>query len=293
MTAVVLTLASLTSLADSPAPERILLWPKGAPGALGETAKDTPAVTLYLPAKEKRNGTAVVVCPGGGYGGLALSHEGKEIAEWLTERGAAAFVLEYRLGPRYRHPAPLHDAQRAVRLARSKAKELGLDPSRVGIWGFSAGGHLASTASTRFDKGDPDAADPIDRASCRPDFSILCYPVIRLDPPFAHLGSRRNLLGDKPDEKLVQSLCNDTQVTRETPPTFVFHTKADKAVVVQNGELYHAALVKAGVPARLVLYDGGPHGVGLGKKHAEVKDWPDKLESWLKERKLLPASKAD
>jgi acetyl esterase/lipase len=293
MTAVILTLASLTGLADAPKPERILLWPKGAPGALGTTAKDTPVVTLYLPAKEKRNGTSVVVCPGGGYGGLAMTHEGTEVADWLTERGVAAFVLEYRLGPRYRHPVPLQDAQRAVRLARHKAKELGLDPGRVGIWGFSAGGHLVSTASTKFDKGDPDAADPIDRASCRPDFAILCYPVIRMDPPHAHMGSRRNLLGDKPDEKLVQSLCNDTQVTKDTPPTFLFHTRADKAVVVQNAELYHAALVKAGVPARLVIYDGGPHGVGLGKKHAEVKGWTDKLENWLKERKLLGAAASD
>jgi acetyl esterase/lipase len=290
MTAFVLALASLTCLADAPKPERILLWPKGAPAALGKTAKDVPAVTLYLPAKEMRNGTAVVVCPGGGYGGLAMDHEGKQVADWLTERGVAAFVLEYRLGPRYRHPVPLQDAQRAVRLARSRAKELGLDAGRVGIWGFSAGGHLASTVCTRFDKGNPDAADPIDRASCRPDFAILCYPVIRMDPPHTHKGSRRNLLGDDPDEKVVKGLCNDTQVTKDTPPTFLFHTKADEAVPIQNAELYHAALVKAGVPAKLVVYDEGPHGVGLGKKHAEVKDWPVKLESWLKERKLLRAA---
>ncbi|MFO0845953.1 MAG: alpha/beta hydrolase [Gemmataceae bacterium] len=293
MTAVILTLASLTALADPPKPERTLLWPKGAPGAVGATPKDTPAVTAYLPAKDKRNGTSVVVCPGGGYGVLAMGHEGTEIADWLVERGVAAFVLEYRLGPRYRHPVPLQDAQRAVRLARHKAKELGLDPGRVGIWGFSAGGHLVSTASTRFDRGNPDAADPIDRTSCRPDFAILCYPVIRMDPPHGHMGSRRNLLGDKPDERLVQGLCNDTQVTKDTSPTFLFHTRADKVVVVQNAELYHAALVKAGVPARLVIYDGGPHGVGLGKRHAEVKGWTDKLEGWLKERKLLDPPKGD
>jgi acetyl esterase/lipase len=215
--------------------------------------------------------------------------EGEEIADWLVARGVAAFVVEYRLGPRYHFPAPLQDAQRAVRLARSRAKELGLDPGRVGIWGFSAGGHLASTVSTRYDKGKPDAADPIERQSCRPDFAILCYPVIRLDAPHGHAGSRRNLLGDHPDEELVKSLCNDTRVTKDTPPTFLFHTKADKPVPVQNSELYFAALRKAGVEAELALYDEGPHGVGLGTKHEAVKGWPEKLEGWLKKRKLLPA----
>ncbi len=289
MLPLLLTLASLHA-AEAPKPEKVLLWPKGAPGALGTTDKDTPSLTIYLPAKDKRNGSAVVVCPGGGYGHLALGHEGKEIADWLTARGVAAFVLEYRLGPRYRFPAPLLDAQRAIRLARSRAPELGLDPGKVGVWGFSAGGHLASTASTRFDKGKPDADDPVERQSCRPDFAILCYPVIRLDAPHGHAGSRRNLLGDKPDAELVQSLCNDTRVTAETPPTFLFHTKADKPVPVQNSELYHAALRKAGVEAELVLYDEGPHGVGLGARHEAVKGWPVKLENWLRKRGLLGAA---
>ncbi|MFO0881207.1 MAG: alpha/beta hydrolase, partial [Gemmataceae bacterium] len=279
--------ALLVPLAEPPKPQRVLLWPEGAPGAVGKTPADQPVVTIYRPAFDRQIPTAILVVPGGGYGGLALSHEGKEIAEWLTARGITAFVLEYRLGPRYRHPTPLLDAQRGLRLIRSQAKDLGIDPNRIGIWGFSAGGHLTSTVCTKFDAGKPDSTDPIDRLSSRPDFAILCYPVIRLDPPHAHMGSRRNLLGDRPDEKLVQSLCNDTQVTKDTPPTFIFHTRADKAVPVQNGELYHAALVKAGVPARLVIYDGGPHGVGLGKRHPEVKDWPNKLETWLKERKLL------
>jgi acetyl esterase/lipase len=289
MTALLVTLASLTWAADPPKPEEVPLWPKGAPGAVGTTDKDRPTLTIYRPAREKRNGTAIVVCPGGGYGHLALGHEGQEIADWLLGRGVTACVLKYRLGPRYRHPAPLEDAQRALRLVRSRAKELGVDAARVGIWGFSAGGHLASTASTKFDKGKPSAADPVERFSCRPDFAILCYPVIRMDPPHAHLGSRRNLLGEKPDEKLVRSLCNDLQVTKDTPPTFLFHTRADKAVPVENSELYHAALVKAGVPAVLLLYDKGPHGVGLAKKYPDLAGWPDKLEGWLKERKLLPA----
>ncbi len=276
-------------VAEAPArPEKVLLWPKGAPGALGTTDKDKPSVTIYLPEKAKRNGTAVVVCPGGGYGGLAMGHEGKEIADWLTARGVTAIVLKYRLGPRYRHPVPLQDAQRAVRVARSRAKELGIDVAKVGIWGFSAGGHLVSTVSTRFDAGKADADDPIDRQSCRPDFAILCYPVIRMDLPHGHMGSRQNLLGDKPDEKLVKSLCNDTQVKKDTPPTFLFHTRADKAVPVQNSELYAKACEKAGVPVRLLIRDPGPHGVGLASKIPELKDWPEKLEAWLVERKMLP-----
>lgn len=286
MSPVLLTLALLIP-ADAPKPETVLLWPKGAPEAIGDTDKDKPRLTIYAPPKDKRLPTGVIICPGGGYARLALSYEGKEVADWLTARGVTAFVLEYRLGPRYRFPVPLLDAQRAVRLARSRSQELGLAADRIGIWGFSAGGHLASTVCTRIGKPDPAAADPIDRLSARPDFAVLCYPVIRLDAPHGHAGSRTNLLGDKPDDKLMQSLCNDTQVTKDTPPTFLFHTRADKPVPVANSELYHAALGKAGVPSKLVIYDGGPHGVGLGTKYDEVKDWPDKLEAWLKGRKLL------
>ena len=288
MNALLLSCLTLT-LAEAPArPEEVLLWPAGAPGAVGTTAQDKPSVTIYQPEKAKRNGAAVVVCPGGGYGGLAMGHEGKEIADWLTARGVTAFVVKYRLGPRYRHPVPLQDAQRAVRVARSRAKELGIDTAKIGIWGFSAGGHLASTVSTRFDAGEADADDPVERVSCRPDFAILCYPVIRMDPPYAHMGSRRNLLGDAPDEKLVKSLCNDTQVKKDTPPTFLFHTRADKAVPVQNSELYAKACEKAGVPVRLLVRDTGPHGVGLASKIPELKDWPEKLEAWLVGRKVLP-----
>jgi acetyl esterase/lipase len=275
----------------TPKPTELPLWPKEAPGALGKTEKDKPRLDVYLPPAGKRNGTAIVVCPGGGYGGLALSHEGKEIGEWLVERGVAAFVLHYRHGPRYRHPIPLQDAQRAVRLVRSRAKEYGIAADRIGVWGFSAGGHLASTLSTHFDEGNRDAQDPIDRVSCRPDFAILAYPVIRLDAPHGHRGSARNLLGDKPDPKLLASLCNDTQVTKNTPPTFLFHTREDRVVLLANSELYAAALKKAGVSVKLVVYDNGPHGVGLGKKDPVLAKWPGELEAWLREHKLLPASK--
>jgi acetyl esterase/lipase len=291
MNALLLALAALTADADLKPSKTELLWPKGAPGAKGDTDKDKPKLDFYLPPKDKRTTTAVVVCPGGGYGGLALDHEGKQIAQWLNDRGVAAFVLHYRLGPRYHHPVPLQDAQRAIRLVRSRAREFGIDADRVGIWGFSAGGHLASTASTKFDDGKKDADDPVERAGCRPDFAILCYPVIRMDSPHGHAGSRRNLLGDKPDDKLVQSLCNDTQVSKQTPPTFLFHTKEDKVVPIANSELYYAALKKAGVPAKLVVIDKGRHGVGLGGKDPELSKWPEQLEQWLRERKLLPAKK--
>jgi acetyl esterase/lipase len=157
------------------------------------------------------------------------------------------------------------------------------------VWGFSAGGHLASTAATRFDDGKAKADDPIERQGCRPDFAILCYPVISLVPPYAHLGSRRNLLGDKPDPKLVESLCNDKQVTARTPPTFLFHTKSDGPVPVQNSQLFYEACLKHKVPAELHLYDKGPHGVGLAKKYPDLARWPDKLEAWMKKRELLPA----
>ena len=249
---------------------------------------DAPTLTIYKPAKEKAVPTAIVVCPGGGYGGLAMGHEGKEIAEYLNNLGVTACVLKYRHAPNYKHPVPLIDAQRAVRITRSRAMDLGVASDRIGIWGFSAGGHLASTVSTHFSKPESlDANDPVDKVSSRPDFSILCYPVITLEPPYAHMGSRRNLLGANPDQALVTSLCNHLQVTKETPPTFLFHTKADKAVPIANSEMYAEACTKAGVPVELVIYDQGQHGVGLAKKDPVLSKWPLKLQAWLQGRGLL------
>ncbi len=261
---------------------------EGRPGAVGTEERDKPSLTIHLPPADKATGTAVVVCPGGGYGGLATGHEGKDPAEWLNRHGIAAFVLRYRLGPRYHHPAPLQDAQRGLRIVRSRAKEWHLDPKRIGIWGFSAGGHLASTAATHFDDGKPDAEDPIERVGCRPDFAILCYPVITLRPPYAHMGSRHNLLGDKPDDKLVESLCNDKQVTDKTPPTFLFHTNADTAVPPENSILFYQALAQSKVPAELHIYEEGAHGVGLAVGQGAASAWPDQLAAWLKTRKLIP-----
>jgi acetyl esterase/lipase len=253
---------------------------------MGETEKDKPSLTVYLPPAGKANGTAVVVCPGGGYGTLAVNHEGKDVADWLTQRGVAAFVLRYRHSP-YRHPVPLQDAQRAIRTVRARAKEWGVDPKRVGIWGFSAGGYLASTAGTRFDDGKPNADDPVERAGCRPDFLILCYPVITLSGPATHGGSRAYLLGKEPDPKLVEELSNDKQVTARTPPTFLFHTNEDKGVPPENSVLFYLALRKAGVPAELHVYEKGRHGVGLAPGDPVLSSWPGRLEAWLKGRGLL------
>jgi acetyl esterase/lipase len=277
-------LTFVTALAE---PKVEPLWPQGAPGAVGKEAADQPTVTVFAPPAEKANGTAVVICPGGGYGFLAVDHEGKQVAEWLNNLGATAFVLKYRLAPRYHHPAPLQDAQRAMRTVRARASEWNLDPKRIGIWGFSAGGHLASTAATHFDDGKTDADDPIERVSSRPDFAILAYPVITLNPPFTHMGSRNNLLGKEADAKLVESLCNDLQVTDKTPPTFLFHTATDTVVPPENSVLFFTALRKAKVPTELHIYEKGAHGVGLALKDPVLGSWPDRLAAWMKTHGLL------
>src|ERR1700674_4591292 len=191
--------AAFTAFAQQNEPKTIPLWPGGAPGALGTEDRDIPTVSVYLAGANQASGAAVIVCPGGGYGNLALNHEGRQVANWLNSLGVAAFVLKYRLGRRYHHPIELGDAQRAIRLVRAQAAEFGVDPARVGIWGFSAGGHLAATASTHFDAGNADDSDPIQRAGSRPDFAILAYPVITFNAPYVHEGSRRNLLGESPD----------------------------------------------------------------------------------------------
>jgi acetyl esterase/lipase len=219
---------------------------------------------------------------------LAVGHEGQEIGDWLKERGVTAFVLKYRLGPRYRHPAPLMDVQRAIRHVRTHAKEWGLADDRIGVWGFSAGGHLASTAATHFDQGKSEDKDPIERVRSRPDFAILCYPVITFTrTDVMHAGSRNNLLGPNPDKDMIESLSNEKQVSPQTPPTFLFHTTADKPVPPENSVLFYLALRKAGVPAELHIYEKGPHGVGLASKDPILGTWSGRLEDWLKSRGLL------
>ncbi len=272
-------------------PKVELLWLNGAPGAVGTEAADKPSIAVWSPPTDKANGCAIVVCPGGGYGALAVDHEGKQIAEWLNSFGVTAFVLTYRIAPRYHHPAPLLDAQRAVRTVRVRAAEWKVDSSRIGILGFSAGGHLASTVGTHFDEGSSTATDPIEKASSRPDFMVLCYPVISFTQPYTHVGSRVNLIGASPAAELAASLSNETQVTAKTPPTFLFHTSADTGVPPENSVAFYLALIKAGVPAEMHIYEKGPHGVGLAKNDPVLSTWPERCRAWLESRGFLAMAK--
>ncbi|WP_337177152.1 alpha/beta hydrolase [Paludisphaera sp.] len=297
-------LAATGARGDDPlagASEVVKLWPDGAPGAKGtDPVKDVPTLSVFLPAPDAATGAAVVVCPGGGYGGLAIDHEGKQVAEWLNSIGVAAFVLKYRLAPAYREPAMLHDVNRAVRVARAGASKWGVDPDRIGLMGFSAGGHLASTGGTQFDAGKPDADDPIERVSSRPDRLILVYPVIVMSEPYTHKGSARNLLGENPSDELVKSYSSDLRVTPETPPTFLAHTNADAAVVPENSLLFALALRKAGVPLELHVFEKGQHGLGLGtgsRQHNIGPEpgfmaWPKLCETWLKGQGFLDGKPA-
>ncbi len=278
------------------AKEVVPLWPKGVPGAKGDDPKlDIPTLTVWLPGPDVATGAAVVVCPGGGYGMLAVDHEGAQVAEWLNSLGVAAFVLKYRLGPRYHHPAMLDDAARAIRTVRAGGKKWGVDPHRIAILGFSAGGHLASTAATHFDAGKSDAEDPIERVSSRPDRAILVYPVIALATPYGHTGSKKNLLGEKPSEDLVRSLSNETQVTPHTPPTFLAHTNEDSGVPAENSLLFVLALRKAKVPVEFHLFEKGRHGLGLGSGSKQFgiapdiafQEWPRLCATWLKGQGFL------
>jgi acetyl esterase/lipase len=267
-------------------PKADLLWPNGAPGAQGTEDVDKPTLTPYVVPAGRGTGTAVVVCPGGGYVGLAMDKEGDQIARFLNSLGVTSFVLKYRLGPKYHHPIELGDAQRAIRTVRARAAEYRVLPDRIGIMGFSAGGHLAATAGTHFDAVNANAGDPIDRVSSRPDFLILCYPVISF-LNYVHQGSKRNLLGENPDPKLVESMSNETQVTAQTPPTFLFHTNADTGVPPENSMMFYMALRKAGVPAEIHIYERGPHGVGLAQTDEALATWPGRLADWLRGRGLL------
>jgi acetyl esterase/lipase len=262
------------------------LWPEGkVPLAKGTAEGDVPTLKFFF-ATAKPTGSMVVVCPGGGYQHLA-PHEADPVALWLNEAGIHAAVLRYRIAPAYQHPAPLLDVSRAIRRIRANAGAWFIDPDRIGVLGFSAGGHLASTVSTHFDDGDPAAADPVDRASSRPDASILLYPVITLNPPSAHTGSRKNLIGPDAPQSLVDELSNDRHVTARTPPTFIFHTVADQAVPVENALLYASALRKAGVPFEMHLYENGQHGVGLARGdryQPALNTWPDRCVDWLRGR---------
>jgi acetyl esterase/lipase len=286
ITAVSAVLVTATQMTASDKIE--LLWPSGAPGAKGNKDGDKPSLTICLPPKKTATGAAVVICPGGGYGHLSMDREGQQTADWLNSIGVAGFILKYRHGGvGYGHPAPLQDAQRAIRIVRSRAKEWDLDPERVGIIGFSAGGHLASSAGTHFQKNYYDAKEAIDKISCRPDFMILIYPVITLDDSFTHSGSKQNLLGENPNAELVENLSNEKQVTPETPPTFLVHTNQDTVVPAENSIHFYLALRKAGVPAEMHIYLKGPHGSAIEKNFGLVSTWPERCADWMNVLGLL------
>ena len=273
---------ALTALGQSKAP--VVLWPDGAPGALGKSDKDIPTLTPYLPETGKANGAAMVICPGGGYGGLA-PHEGNDYALFLNQHGVTAFVLKYRLGSAgYRHPCMLQDAARAMRTVRSRAAEWMVDPKRVGIMGSSAGGHLSSMALTHFDSGDANSPDPVERQSSRPDLGILCYPVITMGE-FTHGQSRNELLGTNRSPEMVKYLSSELQVTTNTPPCFIWTTSEDRTVPLENSLMFAEALRKNRVPFDLHIYQKGGHGMGLGDRtppFAHPHPWAADCLFWLK-----------
>jgi acetyl esterase/lipase len=286
-----LLMLAMTAQPQTPLPIKdgqvLTLWSGAAPGAQGSEDADIPTITVFLP-RTMRDGTpAVVVCPGGGYQNLASNHEGRQVANFLNSLGIAAFVLKYRLGPKYHHPVELDDAQRAIRTLRSHAAEWRLDPVRIGIMGFSAGGHLAMSASTWADSGKPQASDAIDRASSRPDFAVLGYPVISMTAEWTHKGSQRNLLGDTPDPELARRLSGENAVTKDTPPTFIFQTNEDTTVPAENAVAYYLALRKAGVPAELHVFEKGAHGVGLANDIPALAPWSSLLATWLRGRGVI------
>ncbi|HEV2471560.1 MAG TPA: alpha/beta hydrolase [Chthonomonadales bacterium] len=276
-----------TAALQTAAAQQTPLWTGPAPGVKGAGPGDIPSYTLYRALAATANGAAVVVCPGGGYGMLA-EHEGRPVAQWLNTLGITAIVLKYRLGPRYHHPVELGDAQRVIRTVRAHAAEWAVDLHRVGILGFSAGGHLASTAATHFDNGDAGSADPVERFSSRPDFAILIYPVITMLEPYTHMGSRENLLGDHPPEALLELLSNERQVTQRTPPCFLVHTADDPVVPVENSLEFAEACHKAGVPVELHIFTHGPHGFGLGGNDPVLASWPKLCARWLRAAGITP-----
>lgn len=280
--------ALLADAAAQPAP--IPLWPDGAPGAVGHAAADRPTLTPYLPPPGRATGAAAVVFPGGGYRQVVAGKEGADVAAWLTSMGVAAFVVEYRVGPRYRHPAMLQDARRAVRLVRARAAAWGVDPNRVAAVGFSAGGHLAGLLATADGPGDPAAADPVARRSARPDLLLLAYPVVTLRAPWAHAGSRAHLLGPAPDSALAAALSVERRVTPAAPPTFLVTGGDDAKVPVENTLMLYAALRRAGVPAELHVFASARHGFGPRPADPAVAVWTTLAAGWLRRHGWLTAA---
>jgi acetyl esterase/lipase len=275
-------------------PARVRLWPDGAPLAKGNEDKDQPFIDVWSAAKDKANGAAFVVCPGGGYGGLAVDHEGVQVAKWFNGLGVSAFVLHYRLGSQgYHFPTQLIDVQRAIRHVRANAQQYGIDPNRIGIIGFSAGGHLTSMAATMFDEKPAGATnDAIDQVSARPDVAAPTYPVITMTEDYGHKGSRKNLLGPNNDnEALAKHVSTETRVTANTPPIFIFQTDEDTAVPAENAVAFYLACRKNKVPAELHIYRPGPHGVGLFLGDPVIGTWSGHLRDWLRNQGFLKPMK--
>lgn len=274
------------------------VWPNGAPNDNGMTAPEEKydgvrvrnvseaEMYVYLPEKVANTGAAVVICPGGGYWIEAMDHEGYDIAEWLKSKGVAGIVLKYRL-PYGHHEVPSSDARQAIRIVRMNAKEWGIDPSKIGIAGSSAGGHLASTAGTQSDFWQPESSGSIEQVSCRPDFMLLLYPVITFNEAFGHMGSRKNLIGEVNDWQLVQKYSNELQVSPETPPTFLVLADDDKAVMPRNSVEFYSALKKNNVPAEMHIFSEGGHGFGITKTGLPVDDWPNLFYDWLKAQEII------
>jgi acetyl esterase/lipase len=284
---------SASLLRAATAPAVLPLWPEGVPGQLPHEADEkseeggrisnvhVPTLTFFPAPAATANGTAIVVCPGGGYARLAFPHEGVQVAEWLNTLGISAFVLKYRHAP-YHHPAPLQDALRAIRLVRSRAAEFGVRADRIGVMGFSAGGHLTASTGVLFDDPDGRTGAPLDAVSARPDFIAPIYAVVTMTDPFVHAGSRLNLIGKNPTPAQIAHLSPEQNVTKNSPPAFLVHTGADKTVPVENSILFYRALQKAGVSAELHLFADGPHGVGIKPGFGQMSEWPKRFEEWAR-----------
>ena len=285
-------LAGAAALAQAAIP----LWPEGVPNAKPIGAEKVvdgrisnvsePTLTVFKPAVDRPTGTAVIICPGGGYQFVSNAREGEQYANFLSSLGITAFVLKYRMAE-FGHPAPLQDVLRAVRLVRSQAASYGVDPNRIGVMGSSAGGHLAATSGTLYDHALGRTGHELDEVSARPDFLILMYPVIMMDGPAIHAGSRRALLGESPSAANVNLMSLEKQVTSATPPTFLSHSQDDGAVPVENSIAFYQALTRNKVPAEMYLYERGGHGMGMRMGQGNASTWPHRLEEWLRDRKLI------
>ncbi|MDJ1483534.1 alpha/beta hydrolase [Cytophagaceae bacterium YF14B1] len=298
-----LCIVTTTLFAQTPAttvsatvPEPILLWPEGAPGALGDTDEDKPAIYPFPAPKETATGAAVLICPGGGYINRAMEHEGYDLARWFNQMGITAFVLRYRVNnaehKKYGYPHAFHDATRAMRTIRSRAKEWSIDPDKIGLMGFSAGGHLASMLGTHFDNGNSKAKNVLDKTSSRPSFLMLIYPVISFTTPYTHRGSRDMQIGPDLDSTLAEYMSTENHVTSFTPPTFLMYTD-DDPVLADNAVLFYMGLRKAKVPAELHIYEKGGHGYGMANGVGKAPNnpilatWTDRLKDWLKNRGIV------